>query len=256
MDPNNFTAVYDASCYHTAWEEVVTFLPEDTKYVAIRHYGGSLTQGGLKIDNVKIWGNESNCIYSIDVDGFTQPHWGAHPDFDITIAANSHCSISDVRWFWESDSNMGEMTPSSTFNHEDYVYYMAIFFTPETGYHFADYTRVYYNGNPGPFDIVYSSIVSGGDFRAWTKNYHLYDPMGVDEQVTEHKLIVRPNPTSDKLYLENMDGELVSVYDNTGRMVLQEHYHGSLNVSNLPKGVYVITIAGRTMNNTVKFTKE
>ena len=43
-----------------------------------------------------------------------------------------------------------------------------------------------------------------------------------------------------------------SVYDNTGRMVLQEHYKGHLNVSALPKGVYSVTVAGRT----VKFVKD
>ena len=233
----------------TSWENIVVDLPEDTKYVAIYH--GASYETGLMIDNVKIWGNESNCIYSIYVDGFTQPQWGAHPDFDMTVSSDSHCSINDAVWYWDSESNAGAMTPSSTFNHEDYVYYLGIYFTPQSGYHFSDYTRVYYNGDPHPFDFVYSSILNTGEFRAWTISYHLYDPMSVDEQPSE-QLVIRPNPTADKLYLEGMDGEMVKVYDNTGRLVLQERYNGHLDVSALAKGIYAVYAAGHT----VKFIKE
>ena len=238
-----------------SWGDFTVSLPTGTKYVAIVHEG-SINHNDLLIDNVKIWGTESNCIYSIYVDGFTAPQWGAHPDFDLTVSSDAHCSISDVSWNWESETDYGELSASDTFNHEDYVYYLGICFTPQSGYHFSDYTRVYFNGNPDPFDVVYSSVLSGGDFRAWTINYYVYDPTGVDEQIAESQLTVKPNPTSDKLFLEGVDGELVSVYDNTGRLVLQERYHGNLNVSNLPQGIYVITIADRTINNTVKFAKE
>ena len=245
----DFTTLLLNSSVGSSWQNSVVALPSGTKYVAIVHVGSHYDC--LKIDNVKIFGNESNCIYSIFVDGFTKPQWGAHPDFDMTVSSDSHCSINDVVWYWDSESNAGAMTPSSTFNHEDYVYYMGIYFTPQSGYHFSDYTRVYYNGDSYPFDVVYSSILNTGEFRAWTISYHLYDPMGVDEQPLE-QLVVRPNPTVDKLYLEGMDGEMVKVYDNTGRMVLQERYNGHLDVSALAKGVYAIAVAGHTM----KFIKE
>ena len=203
------------------------------------------------IDNVKIWGDESNCIYSIYVDDFTAPQWGAHPDFDLTVSSDAHCSINNVVWFWESNSDAGELTSSSTFDHEDYVYYMGIYFTPQSGYHFSDYTRVYYNGDPHPFDVVYSSILNTGVFRAWTINYYVDESMGVDEQTSE-QLIVRPNPTSDMLFLEGLDGEMVSIFDNMGRLVLQEKYHGHLDVSNLAQGIYALKVAEKT----VKFVKE
>ena len=232
-----------------SWTEIAVVLPEDTKYVAIRHcvsYGG-----GLMVDNVKIWGEESNCIYSIYVDGYTRPHWGAHPDFDVTVSSDAHCTISNVSWYWENEAEAGELTSSDIFNDEHVVYYMGIVFTPESGYHFSDYTRVYYDGNPFPFDVVYSSIMSGGVFRAWTISYHVDDPLGVEEQTSE-QLVVRPNPTSDMLFIEGMDGELVSVYDNTGHLVLQEKYHGHLDVSALAKGMYVVKIGEKTM----KFLKD
>jgi hypothetical protein len=239
--------------YHTtidvSWTNVVVTLPENTKYVAIRH--GASYEDGLKIDNVRIFGDESNCIYSIFVDGFTAPQWGAHPDFDVTVSSDSHCSINDVVWFWESESNAEEMTASSIFDNEDYVYYMGITFAPESDYYFTDYTRVYYNGDPAPFDVVYSSVMNG-NFRSWTINYQVNDPSSVNEQTAEQRLTIKPNPTSDMLYLEGMDGEMVSVYDNTGRMVLQERYNNHLDVSALPQGVYALKVAEKT----VKFVKE
>ena len=237
-----------SSIITNSWTEIDVTLPENTKYVAIKHsasYGG-----GLMVDNVKIWGNESNCIYSIYVDGFTRPYWGAHPDFDVTIPSDAHCTISNVTWNWENSTESGLLSPSDIFNNENLVYYMGIIFHPESGYHFSDYTRVYYNGDPGPFDVIYSSIMSGGEFRGWTNNFTV-SPTGVDEQTSE-QLIARPNPTSDKLFIEGIDGELVSVYDNTGRLVLQEKYNGHLDVSALAKGVYAVKVAEKTM----KFLKD
>ena len=233
----------------TNWENIVVDLPEDTKYVAIYH--GASYETGLMIDNVKIFGTESNCIYSIYVDGFTAPQWGAHPDYEVTVSSDSHCTIHDLYWLWESSNEADQLPPEGTFDNEDLVYYMGIVFTPESGYYFASYTRVYYNGDPTPFDFVYSSMMNG-NFRAWTISYHVDDPMGVEEQIAEPQLTVRPNPTSDKLYLEGMDGEMVSVYDNTGRLMIQERYNGHLDVSSLVKGVYAVTVAGRT----VKFVKK
>lgn len=237
-----------SSAIHDSWTEIAVNLPEDTKYVAIKHSGSY--GGELIVDNVKIWGNESNCIYSIYLDGYTRPYWGAHPDFDVTVPSDAHCTISNVVWYWETEFDAGELSSSDVFNDQDVVYYMGVVFTPESGYYFSDYTRVYYDGDPTPFDIVYSSIISGGNFRAWTISYSL-DPLGVDEQTSE-QLIVRPNPTSDMLFIEGVDGELVSVYDNTGRLVLQEKYNGHLDVSALARGVYAVNVAEKTM----KFLKK
>lgn len=237
-----------SSAIHDSWTEIAVNLPEDTKYVAIKHSGSY--GGELIVDNVKIWGNESNCIYSIYLDGYTRPYWGAHPDFDVTVPSDAHCTISNVVWYWETEMDAGELSSSDVFNDQDVVYYMGVVFTPESGYYFSDYTRVYYDGDPTPFDIVYSSIISGGNFRAWTINYSL-DPMGVDEQTSE-QLIVRPNPNSDMLFIEGVDGELVSVYDNTGRLVLQEKYNGHLDVSAFARGVYVVKNGEKTM----KFLKD
>ena len=66
------------------------------------------------------------------------------------------------------------------------------------------------------------------------------------------KLNVYPNPANDKLYVEGADGETVKVYDNTGRLVMEQIYRGSLNISELTRGIYAITTGERT----VKFVKK
>ena len=65
-------------------------------------------------------------------------------------------------------------------------------------------------------------------------------------------LNVYPNPANDVLFIEGADGETVMVYDNTGRVVMEAIYNGSLDVSQLSQGIYAATMNGRT----VKFVKE
>ncbi|MBP5573274.1 MAG: choice-of-anchor J domain-containing protein [Bacteroidales bacterium] len=61
-----------------------------------------------------------------------------------------------------------------------------------------------------------------------------------------------PNPAGNTLYLEDVDDATVSVYDHTGRLVLQERYQGRLNVSTLVPGLYVVVAGDRAM----RFIKE
>ena len=74
---------------------------------------------------------------------------------------------------------------------------------------------------------------------------------GIAQNETE-TINVYPNPATNMLFIEGADGETVRVYDNTGRVVIETIYSGSLDVSQLAQGVYAATVSGRT----VKFVKE
>lgn len=77
--------------------------------------------------------------------------------------------------------------------------------------------------------------------------------MGVPSMsVSKEKLCVYPNPANDKLYIDGVDGKNVKVYDNMGRLVMNEIYQGSLNIKALPNGIYVVAVG----NSAVKFVKE
>lgn len=104
-----------------------------------------------------------------------------------------------------------------------------------------DDESIYYQGFIGEYDFKYSIQYA----------FTIYGYTDVEETVTE-SLNVYPNPVNDKLYIDNIDGELVSIFDNTGRMVKQERYQGSIDVSRLASGIYAIK-AGESV---VKFVKE
>ena len=63
---------------------------------------------------------------------------------------------------------------------------------------------------------------------------------------------VYPNPAASILYIDGAEGETVSVYDATGRLVMEEVYDGQLNVSTLIKGIYAVRVG----TNVVRFVKE
>ena len=47
---------------------------------------------------------EPEIIDAIYVEGFTEPAWGEHPDFDLEVAPNAHYSIDAVDWLWSDET--------------------------------------------------------------------------------------------------------------------------------------------------------
>lgn len=82
-------------------------------------------------------------------------------------------------------------------------------------------------------------------------NIDVYDETNVVENDFQ-SIRVYPNPASEKLMITGVEGEMVRVYDNMGRVVIEQRYNGSLDVSNLARGVYAVSVA----RDVVKFVKE
>ncbi len=87
------------------------------------------------------------------------------------------------------------------------------------------------------------------DFRYWnravtlTEVNELCETLSIDEnEVTESKLIVYPNPTSGVLNLEtNLDTiRSISIYNALGDEVYKSEFKSKIDVSNLSPGVYFI----------------
>ena len=53
-------------------------------------------------------------------------------------------------------------------------------------------------------------------------------------------LSVYPNPANGLLHIDGADHETVRVYDATGRLVMQETCHGTLDISHLQNGLYAV----------------
>ena len=143
------------------------------------------------------------------------------------------------------------MEEDDIFDHEDAAYYLSITFEPEEGYVFSEDVKVFYNGDPSIFDAAESYFIEDGAFMAFTIGFHVSDATGITE-LTSGSIAVWPNPATNVLYLDVVDGTTVSVFDMTGNMVMQERYESQLDVSNLTPGLYAIKAEGYT----VKFVKE
>lgn len=186
---------------------------------------------------------ESPIIREIYVENYSAPVWGEHPDFEMNVPSNAHYTITSTNWRFVG-SNIITMEPSDVFNREDGYYYMSIRFSSASGYTFNPDLTVYFNG--ANLDYHFGMVEDGGNsYLAYTIDYYLYDPTSVSEQ-TEN-IGIWPNPASNTLHLDDAEGKIVRVYDNTGRIVLQERYQGCLDVSTLSTGIYVVSVEGNSM---------
>ena len=105
--------------------------------------------------------------------------------------------------------------------------------------------------NPNPYDLA--SFTGNKDVlnqRANTKLVFQYN-YGVDENSAE-TLSIYPNPAIDFIIIEAVEGEMVSVFDATGRLVMQQVYAGQLDVRDLEDGVYTVN----TSKGVARFVKK
>lgn len=187
-------------------------------------------------------------IDEVYVEGFTEPAWGEHADFELEVPADAHYSINNVIWWWHNDHDTGTVG-DETFDREDVAYFMSVELSAEEGYSFAEDVTVYFNGDASLFNAN-NSYSLGSLFMATTIDFYVTDD-GVGEETAEN-IAIWPNPVANVVYMEGMDGATVQVYDAMGRMVMQQVYEGKLDVSSLAQGMYVIKAEGRM----VKFMKE
>ena len=194
---------------------------------------------------------EPEIINEIYVEGFTAPVWGEHPDFNLEVAEGSHYSIKEDKWYWVKSYIYEFMEEDDIFDHEDAAYYLSITFEPEEGYVFSEDVKVFYNGDPSIFDATESYFIEDGAFMAFTIGFHVSDPTGITELASE-SIAVWPNPATNVLNLDVVDGTTVSVFDMTGRLVIRQRYEGQLDVGCLVPGCYAIKAGG----SVVRFVKE
>lgn len=181
---------------------------------------------------------EPEIINEIYVEGFTEPVWGEHPDFDLEVANDAHYSISEVIWAWVNPYIYGFLEEEDIFNREDAAYSMGVTFVPEDGYVFAEDVTVFFNGDSAPFNADGSGFDELGNFQAGTIDYYVTDPTNVAEQTIDD--------------LKDLEGQTVSIYDLTGRLVLRDCFNGQLRYESLKPGLYFATVGGCA----IKFVNE
>lgn len=190
-----------------------------------------------------------NIIDEIYVEGFTAPAWGESPDYDLEVASNAHYSISVVNWWWHMSNDTG-VVGNEPFDNEDVAYFMSVQLQAEVGYVFADDVTVYFNGDASLCNMN-NSYGFESIYMAMTIEFYVTDPTSVAEQ-TAGNVALWPNPANDMVFLNVAKGSSVSVFDMTGRMLMQQRYDGLLDVSGLAQGIYTVKADGLT----VRFMKE
>jgi len=80
-------------------------------------------------------------------------------------------------------------------------------------------------------------------------------PTAVHETSGQQPLEVFPNPVSDVLYLNNLPCETVdySIFNVIGQKVAEGSSHGTISVTALERGFYLLQVKGESLLETVKF---
>lgn len=81
--------------------------------------------------------------------------------------------------------------------------------------------------------------------------------LGTSDAKAKSTITVYPNPVTDVLYLKNISKATVKVYSAAGQQLLSTVIsNGQFDVSELPKGVYTLTVQTNSNLSTTKFIKK
>jgi hypothetical protein len=84
-------------------------------------------------------------------------------------------------------------------------------------------------------------------------NDNLYDSISVYYNAISEtdKLVVYPNPAKNILYIDGLSHQLdkchIKIYSMDGRLLKKEKNTGSINISELNQGIYIVHVAGKTV---------
>ena len=82
-----------------------------------------------------------------------------------------------------------------------------------------------------PGSIMIRPVVGGNYF------------IGVEEQLVEQDVRIYPNPASSTIHIDGVsNGSSITIYDITGRQIMQEAFRDELSVSHLCNGLYLLNI--------------
>jgi hypothetical protein len=113
-----------------------------------------------------------------------------------------------------------------------------------------------------------NSAVNGVIRPAWTTNDSLYTALLSHSQLTlwlgsqnftaQSALNIFPNPTAGEFYLSSADAGEVTIENSQGQLIFSGQFSGSqskFNISNLPGGLYLVTLKTKTGTATQKIIK-
>lgn len=138
----------------------------------------------------------------------------------------------------------GTISGSGIYKHGDEVSLVA---NPNDGYIFLNWTE---NDSVLSEDDDYTFIITSdrnfiANFEKIEEPEDPIEPIDPGESIKEYvsSYNLYPNPASDFIMIENANQYDVTMYDMSGRIVLEEKPNdGRINVSHLPDGTYVVSV--------------
>ena len=93
----------------------------------------------------------------------------------------------------------------------------------------------------GDFKVAFRHYDCEGGYVLLLNDIKVVDPSGI-EAISNVKVSLYPNPVSDKLTVEGEGIQMVQVLDVNGRNVISTEHSGSIDMSSLASGVYVVRV--------------
>lgn len=101
--------------------------------------------------------------------------------------------------------------------------------------------------NLGPGQVVFNVWPSGNTSAMETLTFNVDAVVGIEETDFDNAVQLYPNPATDRLFIRNTEATheagLLQIIDFSGALVMEKAVTGSdvqsLDISNLPQGVYV-----------------
>lgn len=175
---------------------------------------------------------EPEIISEIYVEGFTEPVWGEHPDYELEVSPEAPYTIAHISWHRYVSYDDHVLEPDEYFDLEDVNYYLFVLLSPKEGFIFDEHPMVYFNNDNSVFNY---GAFTDNDYRVYTIDYQVTNPVGLIEQT-----------------MDDLEGQPVNVYDLTGRLVFQGCYNGHRCFEGLKPGIYVVNIAGHSLKVMIK----
>jgi len=104
---------------------------------------------------------------------------------------------------------------------------------------------------PGGFLCSFENKDSEFSFSNWQLDcFEL--PTSIKDE-SRDQIQIYPNPTTDKLYIDNIQGiDQINIYNVSGRLLFSEFACSELNVSSLRSGIYMIELKTKSKNSAWK----
>lgn len=109
------------------------------------------------------------------------------------------------------------------------------------------------NNNNGNYSIKRDSISFFSQMAVFDNNTVSIRPVTTDNAVELY-----PNPAKDFIYVNDNDSKTVRIYNTNGRLMISQNitYNNTgINISDLPSGIYIITLSNENQTKSARFLK-